>query len=78
MAEVDLADEAREYPAARCRGCGVIIAVCSIAAGVRSWTCRRVKDRDWEMHLDSGWKLVSARHNKGCSKPPIGGERHDG
>lgn len=63
----DEEDDARKYPAARCRECGVVILVCSLDAGIEAMVCE-IEPAD-----SCEWQLRKAEHRKGCSKPPIGG-----
>lgn len=77
-------DVARQYPAARCRGCGVVTHTCTVGSVRRLSPCRRCTlrgiecmhgarlkhDRDQEYHLDDGWRLGTVKHARGCSRPP--------
>lgn len=69
VTQFDRKDVTREYPAARCRGCGVITHTCRVGGGMRPRVCKQAPDRDKELHLDTGWKLVDARHERGCAQP---------
>jgi hypothetical protein len=79
----DYQDMAREYPAVRCRECDTITHVCTANGIFGEYTCstcvkkrqpcphtaRIVQTRN-ELKMNDGWKLATANHRKGCSKPP--------